>query len=121
MGSLFGRLLRVRFNLMEDKGKDLMQAEDDNVKQRIKLRINAIRQIYWNASVDLNDFAALDRALVSVMDIAKPTLSQRKALFDMLPQSVLGFGIQWGFDDTDVCDVIADFAQSNKEALLTKI
>lgn len=50
MGSLSGRLLRVRFNLMDDTGKDLMQAEDDNVKQRIKLRINAIRQIYWNAT-----------------------------------------------------------------------
>lgn len=87
----------------------------------MKLRINAIRQVYWNASVDLNDFAALDRALESVADISQPTLSQRKALFDMLPQSVLGFCIQWGLNDKDVCDVIIDFAQANKDELLTRV
>lgn len=67
---------------------------------------------------DLNDFEyyRLHDALASTVFLnsnISPTIEQKKALFMMLPSTIIDLGFTWGFTDTVVGDEIYQFIEEN--------
>ncbi|MFY1903644.1 hypothetical protein ACOTBZ_28565 [Achromobacter xylosoxidans] len=52
---------------------------------------------------------------------APPSLAQLKAVFMMLPATIVGTGLSWGFDDTEVGDDIHRFIDDNREAVVAQL
>jgi hypothetical protein len=84
-------------------------------KQKELVRLNAVREAYWGASDPASgEFDTIDDALREFCGIESATVGQRKKAFCMLPETILGAGIQWGFDDTEVRDSIWRFVEEKK-------
>lgn len=75
-------------------------------------RLGRVCEAYWSATGPLSeDLSSLHDVLVCELGIACPTPAQQKALFLLLPASVVGQGIAWGFSDTAVRDEICEFVR----------
>lgn len=90
--------------------------------QMKELRLNEIRESIWRNLPDGdNDLGSLHDVLV-YSDIAKnPTTAQIKAFFMILPQSVVGTALSWGFSDTVVRDHLCEFIRKNRQDVLEAV
>lgn len=83
-------------------------------KKRKEIRLQAVRDAYWaNSDIDGLEFAAIHDSLVEFCEFDDPSNQQCKAVFDLLPSSLIGGGVQWGFDDSEVRDGIYAFVRTN--------
>lgn len=84
-------------------------------------RLSAIRTAYWQFSSE-KDFPRLYDALVSsIAPGVTPTADQLKALFMMLPAQIIGLGVAWGFDDSEVGVDIYHFIANNKQEVEARL
>lgn len=91
--------------------------------ERVNKRLNAVREAYWQTSAE-GDFYSLHDALVSTVmkgSRISPTQHHIKALFMMLPASIIGQGVAWGFGDTEVGDDIYSFVEKNQSAVIKQL
>lgn len=89
-----------------EKRKHQMQKELD--------RLNAVREAYWASSqMDGHDFDVLHYSLLQLEGVESPTEHQKKVLFFLLPQHIIGSGIAWDFDDSEVRDSIYVYVREN--------
>jgi hypothetical protein len=87
-------------------------------KQKEAARLAAVREAYWvGTEPEYFERSVLRDALVLAEIVAKPLLAQVKALFMMLPGTIIGQGIAWGLDDTEVRGSIHRFVDENREAV----
>lgn len=86
------------------------------------IRLNAVRQAYWTQTdPDDSDLWSLHDALQQIGNIEFPTREQQRILFFMLPADVIGNGIAWGFDDTEVRGAIWEFVRENVVAIAVAV
>lgn len=91
--------------------------------QRMKdaKRIQAVRDAYWAATdTDSNEFSTIYDACAEFIG-AEISSHQSKEVFDILPKEIIGSGIQWGFNDTEVRDNIYCFIRDNSEEIKKKL
>ena len=102
--------------------KEQMRMQRDAEEQLEEQRLQVVRQAIWDAwSDDVAAFSRIHDALVStVMDDA-PSVEQIKAIFMMLPATIIGGGISWGFTDSEVGDDIYQFIEENEDAIKAKL
>jgi len=92
---------------------------NEKTKEMSLARLKAVREAYWYASDENSgEFNALHGALSSINPDCTPSIGQQKILFFMLPDTIIGHGISWGFDDTEVRESIYDFTEKNKAAII---
>lgn len=91
-------------------------------KHKEAARLSAVREAFW-AGTDDNDseFDNLHDALISAKIVEEPTPTHVKALFMMLPDTIIGQGIAWGFNDTEVRESIHRFVGENREAVAQRV
>lgn len=95
----------------------------NNEELRSAKRLEAICDTYFAHSEE-RDFSRVHDALCEAMsqDLETgPTFEQIKVFVKMLPQNIVGKGISWGFDDTEVGDEVYVFAQENKDLVMEKL
>lgn len=73
--------------------------------------LQMIRDAYWNDS-SVNEFNSLHDILTDTFGIT-PSVQQLRAAFNLLPTSIIGDGIRWGFSDTGVRELIFDFIKAD--------
>lgn len=78
-------------------------------------RLQAVRDAYWSAS-DEEEFDCIHDSCFEILDM-KLSKEQVKRIFDSLPESIIGSGIKWGFDDTVVGDDIYCYVRDNAETI----
>lgn len=102
--------------------KERQKTIDDIERQKNLLRLDAVRHAYLNAS-DINspEFSDLSDLMREHCNIESPTSEQRRQLFLMLPQSIIGAGIQWGFSDTEVRDSISIYISFHRVDIAEKL
>ncbi|OAD16452.1 hypothetical protein [Achromobacter insolitus] len=102
--------------------KEQMRMREEAEQQEEELRLQAVRQAIWDAwSDDESAFSRIHDALVSTVMDDSPSQAQLKAVFMMLSATIIGKGISWGFDDTEVGDDIYQFIEENKEAVVAQL
>ena len=84
-------------------------------QSREQARLRRVAQAYWQGTAGLpgDDLTVLHEALVLAQLCERPTKAQCHALFLMLPATVIGQGIAWGFDDTEVRESVYSFVDDN--------
>jgi hypothetical protein len=119
-GLSYQELLQAMEPTQEEKERiDMIQQEET---QREELRLQAVRDAYWSGSDQRkHEFSAIYDGLVNFCRLESPTLEQSKAVFDMLPLSIIGGGIRWGFDDSEVRDDIYSFIETNADRINAEI
>lgn len=75
------------------------------------VRLRAVKDAFWAASGSVKDLSVFAGILEDCAGIESPTKSQQRALFDLLPESIVGAGIAHGFDSKRVRTMLAKFAQ----------
>ena len=104
----------------EQKEREKMQ--QDQRREKKASRLDAVREAYWADSDSADsDLDNLHDALLSIEGITDPTKEQMKIFFMMLPESIIGQGIAWGFEDTEVREDIYRFVEENREAITQKL
>lgn len=102
--------------------KERMRMREEAGQREEEQRLQAVRQAIWDAwSDDESAFSRIHDALVSMVMDDSPSQVQLKAVFMMLPATIIGKGISWGFDDTEVGDDIYQFIEVNKEAVVAQL
>lgn len=102
--------------------RDQMRVREEGEERKEERRLQAVRQAIWDAwSDDDIAFSRIHDALVSTVMNDPPSLAQVKAVFMMLPAAIIGTGISWGFDDTEVGDDIHRFIHENREAVVAQL
>ena len=97
--------------------RDIKLKEEQQIKlkreQQMKdaKRLQMVRNAYWDASSE-DEFYCIHDSISEFCGI-NPSKEQVKCVFDTLPAGIIGSGIKWGFDDTDVRDNIYDYIRSN--------
>lgn len=88
-------------------------------------RLQNIREAYWLSTLEIDselfEFSTIHDSLVEFLNIDSPTIEEQKIVFDLLPQHIIGGGISWGFNDTEVRDNIYVFIRENAELIQEKI
>lgn len=85
-------------------------------------RLHAVCEALWATAPEKgNDLAQLGETLAVLDIVENPTADQQKALLLMLPGHIVGLGIAWGFDDTEVRDKIYEFVDENREAVARQL
>lgn len=106
---------------LEDLQRQLEPTDEQKISQREHadarahreaVRLAAVREAYWTYS-DRQEFDSLHDALINYCDVPAPTTEQMKRAFAMLPEEVIGSGIRWGFDDTEVRDAVYSYVRDN--------
>lgn len=75
------------------------------------VRLRAAKDAFWAASGSIRDLTVFVDVLEAAAGIKSPTKSQQRALFDLLPESIVGAGIAHGFDSKRVRTMLVKFAQ----------
>ena len=92
---------------------------EEQEEKKEAARLAALRQVVWDQwRDDTDDFARIHDVLVDTLFAEAeegPTDEQVKSLFLMLPAHIIGLGISWGFDDTEVGDGVYRFVEDNEE------
>lgn len=102
--------------------KEQMRLREEAEERKEEERLQAIRQAVWDAwSDDGSAFSRLHDAMVSTVMEDSPSQAQMKAVFMMLPATVIGLGVAWGFTDTEVGDDIYRFIEENEDAVRTTL
>lgn len=87
-------------------------------KTQAEVRLQSVRDAYWTSSAAASsEFSAIYDAIFNVIGIKAPSPAQMKAVFDLMPSNVIGNGVAWGFDDTDVRDSISVYVRENADAV----
>ena len=82
----------------------------------------AVCEAYWtNSPSDSTSLQQLHDILVVTELSEEPTSEQVKALLLLLPAHIVGQGIAWGFEDTDVRDQIYEYVVANMAAVTAAI
>ena len=102
--------------------------EEEEAQMRIKVeeqavtearRLQAVRSAVWEAWLDDEwAFSRLHDVLVDTVARNGLSREQLKAVFMLLPASLIGKGISWGFTDTEVGDDMHEFVEDNRETIL---
>lgn len=101
-----------------EEQKEASRKVEEEQKQREATRLQAVRDAYWAASdIDGLEFATIHDSLIEFCSVDDPTHEQHKAVFDLLPSEIIGNGIRWGFNDTEVRDDIYVFVRDNAESV----
>lgn len=100
--------------------KELSRMQEQDRKNKEAIRLKAVCEAFWQNS-DISEFDELHDALTGAGIVAEPTPDQIKALFDMLPASIIGQGIAWDFGDTEVRDSIYQYVRENREAVASRV
>jgi|JXWR01.1.fsa_nt_gb hypothetical protein len=105
-----------------DEQREQMMLQEEAEHRKEERRLQRVREAVWEAWSDDEDaFDRLHDALVSTVMDESPTRDQLKAVFMILPAKIIGLGISWSFDDTEVGDEMYQFIQDNKDAVLTRL
>lgn len=111
-------------SLFEDDSElyNNQQKKKDNKRTQ---RLQNIREAYWLSTLEIDselfEFATIHDSLVEFLNIKDPTIDEQKVVFDLLPQHIIGAGISWGFNDTEVRDNIYTFVQKNIQLIQEQI
>lgn len=98
--------------LPADMTADLQEDTDDAEAESRRLR--AVREAIWaNTPQDDPELFVLHDVLTALDLAEEPTVAQQKALFELLPASIIGQGIAWGFSDTEVRESIYSHAEGH--------
>lgn len=79
-------------------------------------RLQDVKNAYFNAS-EIDEFSDISDGISEFCEIDNATPLQIKSVFDLLGESIIGRGISFGFDDTEVRDEIYAFMDANKIAI----
>ncbi|MGZ0002921.1 hypothetical protein [Burkholderia gladioli] len=105
-----------------DEQKEQIRMREEADERKAEQRLRAVREAIWDAwSDDEGAFSRLHDVLVSTVMDASPSRAQLKAVFMMLPATIIGKGISWNFDDTEVGDDMYQFVEENKEAVVAQL
>lgn len=105
-----------------DEQKEQMHMREEAEERKEEQRLQAVRQAVWDAwSDDEIAFSRIHDALVSTVMDKSPTEEQLKRVFMLLPATIIGRGVSWGFDDTEVGDDIYRFIEENEDAVQAKL
>ncbi|MDO9179063.1 MAG: hypothetical protein Q7U16_12230 [Agitococcus sp.] len=81
-------------------------------------RLHAVKEAYWSHSdFKGSDIGVFKDALLHIKGPVPATAEQQKVLFFMLPDSIIGPGIAYGFGDTEVRESVHEFVEQNTHAL----
>lgn len=87
-------------------------------RQQDLARLQAVRDAYWvRTDHDECEFSSIHDGLVAFCAIEQPTTAQLKVVFDLMPAEVIGNGIRWGFDDTEVRDEVYAFVRDHADTI----
>lgn len=96
------------------------QAYADRQEQRERMRqarLAAVCEAYWaGTEPDSGEFSSMADSLTAVLGIS-PTSEQVKTLLLALPEEIVGQGIAWGFDDTEVRDAVHSYVVKCHETI----
>lgn len=82
----------------------------------------AVCEAYWaNSPLESTSLQQLRDTLVVAELSEEPTSEEVKALLLLLPAHIVGQGIAWGFEDTDVRDQVYEYVVANMDAVTTAI
>jgi hypothetical protein len=88
-------------------------AREQAARNREEVRLEKIRTAVWDAyAADRITPPGLHDAMLEVVD--EPGVAQQRAVFMMLPATLIGKGIAWGFDDTEVRDLIVTWLRDHQ-------
>lgn len=91
--------------------------EMEEEKKTSNVRLQKVRDAYWLATPEGDgEFWVISDSCNEFLGI-DPTRDQVKAIFDFLPRQIIGGGIQWGFDDTEVRDEVYVYVRDNADKL----
>lgn len=94
----------------------------ESARQRDAVRLQAVRDAWWAASVGMpNELNELHDVLSVQCECENPTDAQLKAVFDLLPAECIGDIISWGLGDTEVRDQVWVFATENADIVRAAI
>ena len=92
-------------------------SSSENSQQESR-RLAAVCKAWWDATpAGSPDMGKLHDCLVDADISESPTEAQQKILLLMLPASVIGQGIAWGFSDSAVGDSIREFIEENRDSV----
>jgi len=78
----------------------------------------AVCEAYWaNTPLESSSLQQLHDTLVVTELAEEPTPAQVKSLLLLLPAHIVGQGIAWGFEDTDVRGHVYEHVEENMEAI----
>ncbi|RMW17481.1 hypothetical protein [Pseudomonas syringae group genomosp. 7] len=101
-----------------DEEKEQIRLQNELTEARDAKRLLSVCQAYWDhTSPSSGERDEFHDTLIAWGFTNHPSEEQQKALLFMLPQHIVGHGIAWGFEDTDVRSQIHDFISENKEAI----
>ena len=85
------------------------------------IRLTAIKKAFWDNTERVEE--ELWSIQAACIDNFGTQLShvQLKEVFDAFPQELIGNGIKWGFDDTEVRGEIIEFIENNQVALKSRM
>lgn len=90
-------------------------------ERKRQARLTAVCEAYWaGTDPDSAEFSSMADSLLDVFSISV-TREQLKALLLVLPEELVGQGIAWGFDDTEVRDAIYDYVKRSHEKVRTAL
>lgn len=81
--------------------------------------LNAIKKAILETG-EAPDFARVHDCIVDVLKV-KPDDEQVKKIIRLLPATIIGEAIKWGFRDTVVGDSVFEWLKDNKETALAAI
>lgn len=85
-------------------------------------RLAAVREAIWSTRChNSSDLDVLCAALRLAGGSGSSSEDEQKALFDLLPEDVIGKGIAWGFSDTEVRDSIYTYVEENLQAVTNAV
>lgn len=111
-GISYEELMRQVEPTAEEKAAAL--AREQASRNREEVRDEKIHKAVWDAyAADGDTPPGLHDALLEVVD--EPCVEQQRVVFMMLPTSLIGKGIAWGFDDTEVGDMIVLWLREHQD------
>lgn len=83
----------------------------------------AMREAYWaHTPEDSGDLSPLfDRVNSLINDEGRATAGQAKALLMLIPDTLFGSAVSWGFSDSVVRDNLGEFIEKNRHLVLAAI
>nr|WP_011031946.1 MULTISPECIES: hypothetical protein [Pseudomonas]CAD13467.1 hypothetical protein [Pseudomonas sp. SLT2001]CEK42432.1 hypothetical protein PQBR55_0053 [Pseudomonas fluorescens SBW25] len=97
--------------------------ESESISEAQKEKcLAAVCEAYWaNSPLESTSLQQLHDTLVVAELSEEPTPEQVKALLMLLPAHIVGQGIAWGFEDTDVRDQVYEYVLANMDAVTAAI
>lgn len=87
---------------------------------KLDIRLNAVKEAYWN-NIDKSESDVISDMISYILELQEVSLETVRVVFMLLPATIVGKGISFGFDDTEVRDNIYEYVEKHKEGILKEL